>query len=232
MDTSLAAALGVGFVLGVRHAMDADHVAAVSALVSRHRSLTRSCLLGAFWGVGHTAALLAVGVTMMAFKLTITPEVEHGFEMAVAVVLVLLGGHVLLRSLGDVVLHRHEHSHDGHAHHHLHVHLGDVEPPGHVHVFHLGARPFLVGLLHGMAGSAALMLLVVAASPSLLAGILYILVFGIGSTVGMFVLSGLIGIPFAATSGRAPRLHAGVQAVAGLASVILGLALIWDLGGS
>ncbi|MGH7319813.1 MAG: urease accessory protein UreH [Candidatus Rokuibacteriota bacterium] len=232
MDTSLPAALGVGFVLGVRHAMDADHVAALSTLVTRHRSLTRSCLLGAFWGAGHTAALLAAGVAVMVFKLTITPEWEQRFEMAVAAVLALLGGHVLLRALRGFTLHRHEHSHDGQAHHHLHLHLGDVEPPGHVHVFQFGARPFLVGLVHGMAGSAALMLLVVAASPSLLAGVLYILVFGIGSTVGMLVLSGLIGIPFAATSGRAPRLHAAVQVVAGLASVTLGLALIWDLGGS
>ena len=78
MDTSLPAALGLGLLLGLRHALDADHVAAVSTLVSQHRSLTRSCLLGAFWGAGHTMALMAAGVAVIAFKLSISPEVERG----------------------------------------------------------------------------------------------------------------------------------------------------------
>lgn len=230
MDTSLTTALGLGLLLGLRHAMDADHIAAVSALVSQHRGVARSALLGAFWGAGHTMALLAAGVAVLAFKLTISAEMEKGFEMVVALVLMLLGGHVLLRSLRDWTLHRHEHAHDGHTHRHLHLHVGADEPPGHVHLLKFGRRPFLVGLLHGLAGSAALMLLVLTTLPSPLGGLVYILVFGIGSTGGMLLLSGLIGLPVAATASRSWRAHAAIQSLAGAASLILGLVLAWELG--
>jgi ABC-type nickel/cobalt efflux system permease component RcnA len=208
MDTSLTAALGLGLLLGIRHAMDADHVAAVATLVTQHRSIARSCLLGAFWGAGHTTALLAAGVAVITFRLTISPEVERGLEMVVALVLILLGGHVLLRSLGAWTLHRHEHAHDGQSHSHLHLHLGPHDCSGHVHLLRGGGRPFLVGLLHGMAGSAALMLLVLASIPSLVGGLLYILVFGVGSTAGMLLISGLIGIPFTLTADRSRTVNA------------------------
>lgn len=230
MDTALTTALGLGLLLGLRHAMDADHVAAVSTLVSQHRSLTRSCLLGAFWGAGHTMALLAAGVAVIMFKLTISPEIEKGLETGVAVVLILLGGHVLLKALGAWTLHQHTHTHDGWSHSHLHVHAGG-EASGHVHLLRLGGRPFLVGLLHGLAGSAALMLLVLTSIPSPVGGLVYILVFGVGSTAGMLLLSGLIGIPFAATAGRSARSQAAIQALAGGVSLILGLALLGNFVG-
>jgi|SRR3990172_866335 len=230
MDTLPLVSLGLGFILGVRHAMDPDHVAAVSALLSQHRSLARSCLLGTFWGVGHTMALLAAGVAVIVFKLTISPEVAKGMEMAVAVVLILLGGHVLRRSLGVWSFHRHEHSHDGRPHSHFHLHASTEDSPGHIHLLKGGGRPFLVGFVHGMAGSAALMLLVLTAIPSPVRAFLYILVFGIGSTAGMLVLSGLIGIPFVVTADRSRQAHAAIQALAGAASLILGLALAWNLG--
>jgi len=180
-------------------------VAAVSTFVSQHRSVARSCLLGTFWGVGHTAALLAAALATIAFKLTISPETERGLERVVALVLVLLGGHVLLRTLAPV---RHAHP----------------------HVLHAAGRPFLVGLLHGLAGSAALTLAAVAAIPDPLAGLLYVLVFGAGSTVGMLVLSGLIALPFVVTANRARDLHTAVRALAGIASLLLGLWLLWELG--
>ena len=229
MDATLLTALGLGLLLGVRHAMDADHVAAVSTLVSQHKSVVHSCLLGVFWGAGHTLALLAAGVAVIAFKLNISPEVEQGLEAVVAFVLILLGGHVMLRSLGVIALHHHEHSHAGWSHSHAHFHTGSMDS-GHVHVLRLGRRPFLVGLLHGLAGSAALMLLVLTTIPSTVGALIYILVFGIGSTAGMLLLSGLIGIPFALTAGRAPRLQGTVQALAGAASVMLGIGLVLGLG--
>jgi high-affinity nickel permease len=232
MDTSLSAALGLGLLLGLRHALDADHVAAVSTLVSQHRSVARSCLLGAFWGAGHTMALLAVGVAVVAFKFTIPPEVERGLETGVALVLILLGGHVLLKSLAVWTLHRHAHAHDGQSHSHLHLHVGAEDCSGHVHLLRVGGRPFLVGLLHGMAGSAALMLLVLASIPSRIGGLLYIVVFGLGSTAGMLVISGLIGVPFALTANRSRGVHGIIQTLAGGASLILGLALAWNLGGA
>lgn len=230
MDTSLTAALGLGFLLGLRHALDADHLAAVSALLSQHRSLVLSSLLGAFWGAGHTMTLLTVGVAVIAFKLTISPEVEKGLEMVVAIVLILLGGHVLLRSVRTWSLHRHDHFHDDHSHSHLHLHRSGQDSHAHLHLLRLGGRPFLVGVLHGMAGSAALMLLVLTTIPSPMAGFLYILVFGVGSTGAMVLLSGLIGIPFVVTAGRSRTAHMAIQALTGAASLILGLGLAWNLG--
>jgi len=169
-------------------------------------------------------------VAVIAFKLTISPEIEQGLETTVAFVLILLGGHVLLKSLSAVALHRHEHAHDGSSHSHVHLNVGPGESR-HGHLVRLGGRPFLVGLLHGLAGSAALMLLVLTTIPSPVGGLLYILVFGIGSTAGMFLLSGLIGIPFAVTAGRSERTRAVIQALAGATSLILGLALVGSLGG-
>ena len=165
MDVSLATALGLGLLLGLRHALDADHVAAVSTLVARERGLARSCLLGAFWGAGHTLALLGAGIAVIAFKLTITPGLEEALERMVGAVLVLLGGHVLLRAVGGLLA-------DGREHTTRRDRASSPAAPararrsaGHVHLLRLGGRPFLVGLLHGLAGSAALTLLVLGHHP-------------------------------------------------------------------
>jgi ABC-type nickel/cobalt efflux system permease component RcnA len=237
MESSLATALALGFVLGLRHALDADHIAAVSALVSQHRSLVRSCLLGTFWGAGHTAALLVAAIVVIAFKLTISPTLERGIEMAVALLLIFLGSHVILRAVGSWRLHRHVHFHDGHRHSHFHLHAQEKAEQaatghshGHRHLMRLAGRPFLVGLLHGTAGSAALMLLVLATIPSPVGGLLYVLVFGIGSTAGMLLLSGIIGMPFV-VAGRSRAAVLSIQALAGAASLCLGGWLAWDLSG-
>ena len=226
MDTSLIAALGLGFLLGVRHALDADHVAAMSTFVSQDRSVLRSCLRGTFWGIGHTAALLAAGVAVVAFKLQISPALEQGIERVVGLVLVLLGGHVLLRTLGAVSLHRHEHSHGGAPHSHVHVHVGDADEHRHFHAWRGAPQPLLMGLLHGLAGSGALILLVLTTMPSPAAAVLYILVFGIGSTAGMLVLSGLIGVPFALTTGGSRALATALQLVVGASSILVGLLML------
>jgi ABC-type nickel/cobalt efflux system permease component RcnA len=228
MDTSLTAALGVGFLLGLRHAADADHVAAVSAFVAEHRSLAKSCLLGTFWGAGHTAALLMAGVATIAFKLTISPAVERGLETLVALVLILLGSQVLLRSLDTVELHGHDHAHGGRFHRHVHAHVGAHSAHGHFHLLRVGRRPFLVGVLHGMASSAALVLLVLSTITHPLGGFLYIMVFGVGSTAGMLCLSGLIALPFALTADRWTTLNRIIQVAAGASSLGLGLWLVWD----
>lgn len=227
MDASLVTALGLGLLLGLRHALDPDHIAAVSTLVTRERGVARSCLLGAFWGAGHTVALLAAGVAVITFRLSIAPAVEEALERAVGLVLVLLGGHVLLRAVGSLVVHGHEHSHDGAPHRHVHLHLGSSDA-AHGHLVRLGGRPFLVGLLHGLAGSAALTLLVLGTIPSPLGGLAYILVFGLGSTAGMLLLSGLVGLPIALAAGRGKRLQTALQVVAGVASAALGA---WMLAG-
>ena len=228
MDAPLSAALGLGFLLGVRHALDADHVAAVSALVSQNQSVIRSCLLGTFWGVGHMVALLGAASAVIAFKLTISPALECGLETGVALVLILLGGHVLLKALRGWALHQHEHSHDGHPHRHPHLHNPVDHTHDHLHLIRLGGRPFAIGLLHGMAGSAAMMLLVLTTISSPLGGLLYVLVFGVGATTSMFVLSALIGIPCTLAAGRSEAARSALQVVAGAASLLIGCWLLWQ----
>ena len=226
MDTSLIAALGLGFLLGLRHAMEADHVAAISTFVSRERTLLRSCLRGTFWGIGHTAALLGAGVAVIAFKLRIPPEFEHAVETCIALVLILLGGHVLLRALSALSLHSHEHVHDGVLHRHVHVHVGPNAAHDHVHLFADARKPLLLGLLHGLGGGGALVLVVLTTLPSPTAAFLYLLVFGIGSTAGMLVLSGLIGLPFALLAGGAERAARALQIVVGVVSIAIGVFML------
>jgi high-affinity nickel-transport protein len=202
--------------------MDADHLAAVSAIVSQQRSVGRSCLLGVFWGAGHAASLLLAGLAVLAFKLTISSELEQTLERLVACVLLVLGGHVLLKAIGVLLAERGDPAGDG-----------EVRPgvPHHAHVLRWGGRPFLVGVLHGLAGSAALSFLALTTMGSAAAGLLYIAVFGVGATIGMLVLSGLIGIPFALTAGRSLRLLGAVQMVAGAASMVLGAVLVGGTAG-
>jgi high-affinity nickel permease len=225
-EPSLAFTLTLGFLLGVRHAMDADHLAAVSTFVSQDRGLLRACLLGTFWGAGHTVSLLVAGTVVVAFRLVIPPQVERAFELVVALVLVLLGGSVLLRSFAALALHRHEHVHDGVAHTHVHSHADD-HGHDHRHLLRVGRRPFLIGLLHGMAGSAALTVLAVTTIPSALGVVGYILVFGLGSTGGMLLSSGVMAIPFVLSARRSALAHGLIQAAVGAGSLVLGLWLVW-----
>jgi len=226
VDTSLFPALGLGFVLGLRHALDPDHVAAMSTLISQERGVLRSCLRGTVWGIGHTTALLVAGVAVLAFKLQIPPAIERGTEVLVALVLIGLGGHVLFRTLGAIRLHRHHHTHGGTAHSHVHVHIGDGGEHRHRHLWRTVPQPLLMGLLHGLAGSGALILLVLATLPSPTAAILYVLVFGLGSTAGMLVLSGLIGVPFALAVGGSRPVAAALQAVVGAATIHVGALML------
>ena len=225
MDASLIAALGLGFLLGLRHAMEADHVAAVSTFVSQDRTLLRACLRGTFWGIGHTAALLAAGLAVIAFKVRIPPAFERGVETCIALVLILLGGHVLLRALATLSLHSHEHVHDGVVHRHVHLHAGSHDAHDHVHLFAGARRPLLMGLLHGLGGGGALVLVVLTTLPSTGAALLYILVFGLGSTAGMLVLSGLMGVPFALLGGGG-RLASLLQVAVGIGSALIGVGML------
>jgi sulfite exporter TauE/SafE len=218
-----AALGGLGFTLGLRHALDPDHIAAVSTLVSESRSVWRSTLVGTSWGLGHTAALLAAGIAVIGLKVTIPESVAHSMEKGVAIMLVLLGARAVQTALRGWTIHRHAHSHVRGAHAHFHVH-----PPGadnvhqHKHVLAFGARPFLVGMVHGLAGSAGLMLLVLSTITSVLAGFAYIIVFGLGSTAGMLLMSGLISVPFVWPVARFPWLVQGLQLVVGFGSILFG----------
>lgn len=224
MDGSLISALGVGFLLGLRHALDADHVAAVSTFVSRHRGMFRSCLVGTFWGIGHAGALLVAALTTILLRVRIPPQVDRVLEGLVAVLVIVLGADMLVQALRSVRVHRHEHAHGGRSHRHVHVHVGAPAAHSHVHIIREGKRPLVTGALHGLAGSAALLLLVLTTIPSTVAALVYVAVFSVGSTVGMVIVSGLIGIPFAVGGRDGTRLV--VQIAAGVASLGVGIAML------
>jgi len=230
MPDSPLAVLALGFVLGLRHALDVDHVAAVSTIVSARRSVWASSLVGAVWGLGHTTALLALGVVVVALQTGIPPAVAQALELAVAAMLVGLGARLLWTLRQGGRLHLHGHVHDGRFHVHPHVHGRGAHAAGTDHHAHPGRQPFVVGLVHGLAGTAGLMLAVVATIPSRPLALLYVAVFGCGSIGGMMAMSALLGLPFALAAGRLRRVDGVLAAWAAVASVAVGLALAWRLG--
>jgi ABC-type nickel/cobalt efflux system permease component RcnA len=223
--------LGLGLVLGLRHALDPDHVAAVSTIVGESKSIRRSSLVGTFWGLGHTVALLLAGIFVIALKFQISPRLALWMEFIVALMLILLGTRSLLKSVRNWKVHVHRHSHDGTEHVHVHVHRpGEQHRHRHRHLIKLGARPFFIGLVHGMAGSGALTILVLATIPSALAGLVYVAVFGLGSIGGMFLMSALISLPFVLTGKRFSVFSQALQMMVGLFSLTFGLFLVWQYG--
>jgi sulfite exporter TauE/SafE len=190
MHESMLATLGFGLVLGLKHATEADHLAAVSTIVSERRSVWQSAAVGALWGLGHTASLLVAGLFVLGFGLLIPERLANFLELAVAIMIIVLGMRLLR-------MHIHAHTHEGKWH--VHFHFRDDQHAGGRHVGFLGWRPVLVGVMHGLAGSAALTLLVlsqVVRNGGAVLGFAYLAIFGVGSIGGMLLMSGIIGLPF------------------------------------
>jgi len=223
-EATILTALLFGFLLGVKHALDADHIVAVTAIVSRSRSLLRSALVGLSWGIGHTITLFAAGFAVIVLKLTIPDRLALSMEFLVGVLLVLLGVPII-RQVITRRSHVHWHQHEEKSHFHNHSHQNT---PAHSHQ-HL-RRPLLIGMVHGLAGSGALTLLVLSTMSSVAQGLVFLLVFGIGSMLGMLFFSGLIGLPFKLTAGFSRQMHTWVQGAAGIISVTLGVYIIWHTG--
>lgn len=200
MLSVLLLALGSSFALGLRHATDPDHVVAVTAVAARERSLARAARVGALWGVGHTATIMVVGCAIVLYKLAFTPRVGLSLELAVAVMLVVLGAANLVGAR--------------------------TEPARRAPA----ARPLLVGVVHGLAGSAAATLLVLPliADPRWAAA--YLLVFGAGTVAGMALMSVLIAAPSVYAAARVARLQHGIRVAAGALSVCFGLYLAHRVG--
>jgi ABC-type nickel/cobalt efflux system permease component RcnA len=220
--------LGIGLLFGLKHATEVDHVVAVSTIASQQRNVLRSALVGALWGAGHTASLLIVGIVVLALRIAIPESVSSWFEFGVALMIIGLGAAALLRSLrrrGD--LHVHEHSHDGVSHVHVHFHESETRHRArqkHNHtVSAIGIKPVLIGMMHGLAGSGALTLLVLTQIKSAWVGLMYLAVFGLGSVAGMILMSGLIGLPFALTARNLTSVHYRMQMVAAVVSIAFGL---------
>lgn len=223
-DPQLVTLLGVGFVLGLRHALDTDHLVAVSTVLAVRPSLLASGAIGLCWGVGHTFTLLLVGSIVLFWGVHIPEEFEFIAESGIGVLLIVLGGMLALKLYRER-WHVHSHHHDGEPHVHFHRHQ-QQEDHGHRHWMTESIRPFCIGMAHGLAGSAALMLMILATTTDTVTGLLSILVFGIGSIVGMMVIGMTISLPVIWSRSISRRFFIGVQGFASLASVLVG---VWML---
>jgi hypothetical protein len=219
------AILGLGFLLGMQHALEADHIAAVSSIAARRSHISDIVKHGLTWGLGHTATLFVFAGVAILLGRAIPESVAKPIEGAVGIMLIGLGAHVLWRLWRDRV-HFHRHGHDdGTVHFHAHSHAGDTVPhvrAVHVHGHGFRWRTLLVGLMHGMAGSAALLVLAATQAASPAAGLLYVVLFGIGSMIGMGVLSLVIAVPLAFSARFLTVANRALQAVVGAVTIAIG----------
>lgn len=227
----------LGFSLGMRHATDADHVIAVATVVSRVRSLGTALMIGAMWGVGHTLTLMVIGGAILIFGLVVPPHVGLAMELTVALMLIGLGVFHLVRlyrairrgepPAHDVAPVKHVAQaahHDGHRHD-----LGWADRVFGGSRVYASLRPLLIGVVHGLAGSAAVALLVLTTVRDPRWGIGYIALFGVGTIAGMTLITGVLALPFAYARARTSGIHHAFGAVASLLSVGFGLFLAYDI---
>ena len=218
--------LGLGFLLGMQHALEADHIAAVSSIAARRSHVADIVKHGLTWGLGHTLTLFVFAGAAILLGRAIPQGVAQPIETAVGVMLIGLGGHVLWRLWRDRV-HFHQHGHgDGTVHFHAHSHAGETTPhvrAAHAHEHRFRWRTLLVGLMHGMAGSAALLVLAVTQASSPAVGLGYVALFGIGSMIGMGVLSTVIAVPLAISARSLTGANRALQGAVGLVTVAIGI---------
>lgn len=224
--------LGLGFVLGMRHALEADHAAAVASLALRNHSMSHTIKQGLAWGVGHTITLLAFSSVVLLLGSVIPARFAQGLEFGVGVMLIALGLDVI-RRLKHEQVHFHVHQHqDRQPHVHAHSHKGESRSTrsshDHPHPPGFPYRALLVGLMHGMAGSAALILLTLHTTISPGQAVGYILVFGLGSTLGMGLFSLVMAIPLWYSAHALTRVHRGLQTCVGFGTLFLGLTVLYQ----
>jgi high-affinity nickel permease len=223
-EFSAFSVLFIGFVLGLQHAIEADHLAAVSTIVAEKKNLLSASLVGGLWGIGHTISLFLAGIAVILLKMQISETVEAYLEGIVGCMLVLLGINALWKLLTARQIHIHRHKHGPVEHIHPHVHVNENEAEHHG----LSPRSVFIGMIHGLAGSAALMLLILPTISSTLLALLYIVVFGIGSTGGMMAMSFVMSLPLYFTQGRFELLNRGLRLLAGVFSFFLGVAIVYE----
>jgi sulfite exporter TauE/SafE len=228
LDSHGLTMLGLGFVLGLQHALDTDHIVAVSTVLAERPSFRASGVVGLFWGLGHTLMLVLVGGSVLALHLSIPESLAAAFEVAVGIMLIGLGLS-LARRLYREGWHVHPHEHEGRQHLHLHRHVSDHNH-AHAHWLQEARRPLAIGMAHGLAGSAAMMLIVVSAAGTVAQGIGYILVFGLGSILGMIAVGAAISLPFVLSLSIGRGALVAVQGLASLGSIGLGLLMMWRIG--
>lgn len=231
-EPTLAAVLLLGFTLGLRHALDADHLAAVTTLTSDGGGFRRAMIAGLSWGLGHAAMLGVLGGALVLMRLPLSERVGNLLELAAGIMLVGLGTAAVVGAMRGRV-HVHTHRHGAVEHSHLHFHAlrhRDGALHSHPHPLRVVVRPFLVGGAHGLAGSGAVALVVLATIPTWLYGTIYLGVFGAGSVVGMTMMSMVVAVPLVLARRRAARLHRSLRLAAGIASITLGAHIAWVNG--
>ena len=225
----------LGFLLGLQHALEADHIAAVASIAADKKGFRPIVRHGALWGLGHAITLGAFGGAVYALKLTLDEKLASGLEFAVGVMLVLLGAR-LIYVMAKARIHFHVHRHGpGDVHFHAHSHAGDVvdhAASAHAHVHPQGhwGRSVAVGMIHGLAGSAALVALAAASAPSVPLGIAFMVLFGAGSIAGMTLFSAVIAVPLSYTGKTLTWASRGLQAVAGIIAMGIGLHIMVETG--
>jgi len=252
MQITLVSIIALGFFLGMRHATDPDHVIAVTTIVSRQRSFRQAAFIGLLWGLGHTITIFVVGSVIILFGLVIPPRIGLSMELSVGLMLILLGILNLSGLMRWVTKtfksspreqHTHSHGHGDYIHSHPHGHTPgkkghseDATPVSWVdHTldkmgFYQVIRPLAVGIVHGLAGSAAVVLLVLTTIRVPIWEVLYLLVFGIGTVAGMMLITAAIAVPFTFSENRFARLHRGLGLASGLVSLVFGLFIVYQMG--
>lgn len=222
---SLALIISIGFLLGMRHATDPDHVIAVSTIVSRERGLLKAGMIGALWGAGHTFTIFIVGIAIILFKVAIPTRLGLSMEFSVGLMLILLG--VLnLTGLMPRWITKIDHSHVGMEH----LHQSGSNSEGTKNNLWSLMRPLLVGIVHGLAGSAAIALLVMTTISAPAWEIFYILIFGLGTIAGMMLITACIALPVAYTARRFSIWNHKMVYASGLLSLSFGLFVIYQTG--
>ena len=257
---TLLSIIALGFFLGMRHATDPDHVIAVTTIVSRQRSIRHAALIGILWGLGHTITIFLVGSAIILFGVVIPPKLGLTMELSVGLMLILLGVLNLTGftrwitetftpqspdAPGHPHLHSHAHTHQqgdfvhAHPHHHEpenHGHPEDATPVGWMdRIFgqlglYQAVRPLAVGLVHGLAGSAAVALLVLTTIRDPRWAIAYLLVFGVGTIAGMMLITAAIALPFKYSQSRFARLNRGLAVASGIISIAFGIFIVYQMG--
>jgi ABC-type nickel/cobalt efflux system permease component RcnA len=225
---TLVNTLLLGFLIGLKHALEADHVVAVASLASKTTSVREGLTLGASWGLGHTITLFVFSSIVLTLDTVISAQLALTLEFFVGCMLVFMGGAIINEIVKKRIhLHMHNHS-DGTTHLHFHSHAQDNVEHQHTHTQQFSIRALLVGMMHGMAGSAALIVLTLDSVSSIETRLIYIFLFGVGSVLGMALLSLLMIIPFRHSEYSANRTYQGLQVLIGLVTLFLGIIIMYE----